>query len=77
MEAKVTIDGLDVIDVVKYITKKRNKFIAMMLAELEESMEPESNEYKFVRKIILDGMNDYTRSTMRTLFGDVEGLIMK
>lgn len=77
MDAEVTIDGLDVIDVVQYMTRKRNKFIAIMLSELEEVMEEESNEYKFVRKVILDGMNDYTRSLMRTLFGEVEGLPMK
>jgi hypothetical protein len=40
-------------------------------------MEKDSNEYKFVRKLFLDGFNDYTRSVMRTLFGNVEGLIMK
>lgn len=77
MDAQITIDGLDVIDVVQYITKKRDKFIAIMLADLEDVMDEDSNEYKFVRKVILDGMNDYTRSTMRTLFGDIEGLVMK
>jgi hypothetical protein len=77
MEAQVKIEGLDVIDVVEYITRKRNKFIAIMLSDLEEQMDEGSNEYKYVRKVILDGMNDYTRSMMRTLFGDVEGLVMK
>ena len=76
-DVEVTIDGLDMIDVVDYITKKRNKFIAMMLSELEEVMDVDSNEYKYVRKVILDGVNDYTRSMMRTLFGNVEGLLMK
>jgi hypothetical protein len=77
MEAQVRIEGLDVIDVVEYITRKRNKFIAIMLSDLEENMDTESNEYKYVRKVVLDGMNDYTRSMVRTLFGDVEGLVMK
>jgi len=76
-QPEVIIEGLDVIDVVRYISRKKDKFIAIVLADLEEVMEKDSNEYKFVRKLFLDGFNDYTRSVMRTLFGNVEGLIMK
>jgi uncharacterized protein YehS (DUF1456 family) len=76
-QPEVVIEGLDVIDVVRYISRKKDKFIAIVLADLEEVMEKDSNEYKFVRKLFLDGFNDYTRSVMRTLFGNVEGLIMK
>lgn len=77
MESEVTIEGLDVVDVVKYISRKKDKFIAIVLADLEEVMEKDSNEYKYVRKVFLDGFNDYTRSIMRTFFGSIEGLIMK
>jgi len=76
-QPEVVIEGLDVIDVVRYISRKKDKFIAIVLADLEEVMENDSNEYKFIRKVFLDGFNDYTRSVMRTLFGNVEGLIMK
>ena len=76
-QPEVIIEGLDVIDVVRYISRKKDKFIAIVLADLEEVMENDSNEYKFIRKVFLDGFNDYTRSVMRTLFGNVEGLIMK
>jgi hypothetical protein len=49
-----------------------------MLSDLE-LLYPDRNvrEYKIARKIILDGMNDYTRSLLRVLFGEVEGLVMK
>lgn len=77
MESEVTIEGLDVVDVVKYISRKKDKFIAIVLADLEEVMEKDSNEYKYVRKVFLDGFNDYTRSIMRTFFGSIEGLTMK
>ena len=76
-QPEVIIEGLDVIDVVRYISRKKDKFIAIVLADIEEAMEKDSNEYKFIRKVFLDGFNDYTRSVMRTLFGNVEGLIMK
>ncbi len=77
MEPEVIIEGLDVIDVVRYITRKKDKFLAIALAELEEAMDKESNEYKFIRKVFLDAFNDYTRSILRTIFGNIEGLTMK
>ncbi len=77
MEPEVIIEGLDVIDVVRYITRKKDKFLAIALAELEETMDKESNEYKYVRKVFLDAFNDYTRSILRTIFGNIEGLTMK
>lgn len=73
----ITIDGLDVLDVLHFISKKRDKFIAIALAELEENMDSNSNEYKFVRKVLLDTLNDYTRSLLRILFGNIEGMVMK
>lgn len=73
----ITIDGLDVLDVLDFFTKKKDKFIAIALSELEEYMDKDSNEYKFIRKVLLDAMNDYTRSLLRILFGNIEGLVMK
>lgn len=77
MEPEVIIEGLDVIDVVRYITRKKDKFLAIALSELEETMDKDSNEYKFIRKVFLDAFNDYTRSILRTFFGNIEGLVMK
>lgn len=77
VETELIIEGLDIVDVVKYISRKKDKFIAIVLADLEEVMDKETNEYKFIRKVFLDGFNDYTRSIMRTMFGNVEGLVMK
>ncbi len=77
MEPEVIIEGLDVIDVVRFITRKKDKFLAIALAELEDTMDKESNEYKFVRKVFLDAFNDYTRSILRAFFGNIEGLTMK
>ena len=77
VEPEITIEGLDVIDVLKYIGKKRNKFLALILAELEGTLDKNSDDYKVIRKVILDGVNDYTRSLLRILFGNVGGMIMK
>jgi len=77
MSGNITIEGLDLLDVVELISSKKDKFIAIMLSNLELKFPKGSKEYTYMRKIILDGMNDYTRSFLRVLFGDIEGLIMK
>ena len=59
------------------IENKKDKFVAIMLSDVELMFPIGSKEFKYVRKVILDGMNDYTRSYLRILFGDVEGLVMK
>ena len=74
---EVKIDGLDMVDVIDFVDNKKNKFIAIMLDDVEMKFPASSEEHKFMRKVILDGMNDYTRSLLRIFFGDIEGLIMK
>jgi len=71
----VVIQGLDLIDVIRFIHKKNKKFEAIILGELEEIMDKDSEEFSLVRKLFLDGFNDYTRSIMRVIFGDVEHLM--
>lgn len=66
------IQGLDTIDAAKIISKKNSKFLAIGLQELEESLDKDSEEFNTIRKLFLDNFNDYTRSIMRIIFGDVE-----
>ena len=67
----VVIQGFDVIDVLRLIEKKKNKFAAVSLQEVEElNLEPA--DYERVRKVFLDTLNEYTRSMMRALLGDIE-----
>jgi hypothetical protein len=73
---EVTIDGLDLVDVLQQITRKKAKFIKITLDDIEKVMD-DRQEYLLVRKAVLDGFNDYTRSFMRAFFGDIEGSIMK
>lgn len=74
---EVTIDGLDLVDVIDFIGRKKNKFVSITLSDIEDELSDDSVAYRQVRKIILDGFNDYTRSLLRVLFGDVEGLTMR
>lgn len=74
------IQGMDLIDVLKFIARKNRKFQAVILTELEEIFDNskidglgrDSKEFHLIRKLFLDGWNDYTRSVMRTIFGDIE-----
>ncbi len=68
----VAIQGLDILDVQDFITKKNKKFQAILLSDLEDILDPDSDSYKQVRKLILDSFNNYTRSIFRVIFGDLE-----
>ena len=68
----VVIQGLDLIDIISIVDKKKRKYLALMLQDLEGVLGADSEEFKNVRKIVLDNVNSYTRSLVRALLGDVE-----
>jgi len=76
-ERGVIIQGLDVLDVIGFIETKNKKFQAILLNDLEQIVDKDSEEFKLIRKLFLDGFNNYTRSILRLIFGDIEHLIEK
>lgn len=75
----VVIQGLDVLDVLGFVDKKKQRFLAISLNDLEEifqahGLSKNSEEFQLVRKLILDLVNEYTRSVLRVIFGDIEYL---
>ena len=64
------IQGLDIVDIQHFVSRKNRKFQAITLHEIEEIMGKDTEEYLKVRKIILDAFNEYTRSVLRIIFGD-------
>ena len=73
------VQGLDPIDILKFIAKKQARFLAISLNELEEIFDAagisrDSQEFQYTRKLILDLVNEYTRSILRLIFGDIETL---
>jgi hypothetical protein len=70
----VVIQGLDLVDITAFIDKKNKKFQAILLTEIEEIIDKNSPEFKAIRKQVLDGYNNYTRSIVRAIFGDVENM---
>lgn len=70
------IQGLDILDIVGFISKRNRKNIVILLQSIEQVIDKDSQEYKKIRSLILDSMNDYTRSILRIIFGtDFEGVI--
>lgn len=74
MEKELIIQGLDILDVISFINRKNKRFQAITLQEIENIIHKNSKEFKTIRKIILDNYNDYTRSVLRIIFGDIEHL---
>lgn len=70
-KATVVIEGFDILDVMNLVGKKKNKFAAIALQEIEE-LGLEAEEFSAVRKVFLDTFGEFTRSTMRALLGDIE-----
>ena len=71
------VQGLDVLDILGFVNKKQARFLAISLNELEEifdaaKISKNSQEFRLVRKLILDLVNEYTRSILRIIFGDIE-----
>jgi len=70
----VIIDGLDILEVMKFIQAKNKKYQAILLGDIEHLLGRNSKEFRVIRKLILDSTNDYTRSVLKIIFGDIEGL---
>lgn len=70
----VIIQGLSLEEVIKFISRKNKRYQAMSLQDLETILSKDSDEFKLIRKLFLDGYNDYTRAIIKIIFGDIEYL---
>jgi hypothetical protein len=80
MTRGITMEGLDPVDLLKFVGRKSKKFQAVFLGTLEtllEDLEPETRDYLFksIRKLYLDNQNDYARAILKSIFGDIEHMI--
>jgi len=73
----IIIQGLDILDVISFNSKKTKRFQAEFLQELETILDPKSKEFKETRKLYLDNTNENMRSVFRSIFGDIEYLAEK
>lgn len=68
------INNVSILDVIQFVSKKNGRYIATMLARIEDIIPPDSETFQEVRKIVLDGMNDFSRAILIEIFGNIEGL---
>jgi len=66
------IQGVEVLDVLKSIGKKKKKLQAILLQELETVISKESPEFGKMRKVIMDETSEYARNIVTSIFGDIE-----
>jgi len=69
-EIGVIIEGLNVLEIVKFLGNKNKKYLAITLNNIEDVLDPNTEEYKLIRKEVLDGFNEFTRAIVEVLFGD-------
>lgn len=68
--------NLEVFDIIDFINKKKRLHQKLILNGIEEYMDKDSEDYKVVRKIVLDNTNEAARSIIRAIFGETfEGYI--
>jgi len=66
-------EGLTELEIVKLINKRKKRYCAIALNDLEEEIQ-EEELFKKVRKILLDNMNSFTRSIFTVVGVNVEGI---
>ncbi len=64
--------GFDVMDLVGFISKLTKRYQANLLADIETSTDISQEDYKVIRKLVLDSTNNFSRSLVKTIFGDIE-----
>lgn len=66
----VLIEGVDIVEVLNFLEKKKNKYLAIILNDLELILKDSRQEYSSTRKVILDTFNEYSRAISEVLFHD-------
>lgn len=74
MEGK-DFKGLNDFEIMKLINKKKKRYCAIALNDLEEeTLGLDEASFKRIRKVFLDNINAYTRSIFTIVGIDIEGV---
>ena len=73
MESNDGFKGLTELEIVKLIQKKKKRYCAIALNDMEEEIS-DTETFKKVRKIFLDNVNSFTRSLFTVIGIEVEGI---
>jgi len=75
MDKNAVIQEINPLSVIASVGKKSKKHQAKVLQEAERHIQKGSAEFEEFRKFFLDEQNNFTRSVMRDIFGDIEFMI--
>jgi hypothetical protein len=64
--------GFDILDLVSFISRLTKRYQANLLADIETSTTVSTEDYRVIRKLVLDSTNNFSRSLVKTIFGDIE-----
>ena len=65
------LQGFDLLDVTNHMISTNKKFQATFLSQLEGILE-DREEYTEIRKLYLDSSNNYLRTIIKSIFGNIE-----
>ena len=65
--------GLTELEIIKLINKRKKRYCAIALNDLEEEVQ-DPELFKKVRKVFLDNINSFTRSIFTVIGINIEGI---
>ena len=72
-KVKVLLEGFDVMDTVRFISRTMKKHQALLLESIENVIPSQDPLYSVIRKHILDHTNNMSRDIIKNIFGDIDG----
>jgi len=70
--ARVIIQGFDVMGITKHISQMNKRNEAILLSSIENLIGRDSPHFLAIRKLILDYTNDFSRTIVKDIFGDID-----
>lgn len=64
--------GLSEIEIIRLIDRKKKKYCAILLGDIEEEIQ-DKESFKKIRKTVLDNMNSFTRGVLTIIGITIEG----
>lgn len=68
----VIISGFDIMDVISLVQSHTKKYQATLLSQVEIILGNDSDKFLEIRKLFLDESNNFSRSVVKSIFGDIE-----
>jgi hypothetical protein len=69
---KIILEGFNVFDTISFISRMNKRHQASLLAQVEDLIGRDSVDYPVLRKLILDSTNEFTRSIVKNIFGEID-----